>query len=196
MINRLRRRPREGAGAAAPSQPVIAPVPSPDQAWKALSLVVDWIKHAETKAAALLAATGVAGGVLYNLVKNQSDPSRALNIIAGVAGTLLFLAGMFAALALKPRLRAKEEPTSSLYYHHIARKHTRAAGSAVYSQLVLELTSDGEKLVNEVATQIWANAHVASEKYRWINLSMAMFLSALPFLSGVAVVITMGWNHG
>jgi len=32
--------------------------PDPDQAWKALNLVNDWIKHAETKLIAILAASG------------------------------------------------------------------------------------------------------------------------------------------
>lgn len=165
----------------------------PDQAWKALGLVVDWIKHAEAKAGAMLAATGVSGGVLYNLVKSQGNPSLALNIAAGAAGTLLFLAGACAGLALRPRLRSREEPTSILYYHHIARKHARPDGSGAYAQAVLELTANGESLVNEVAAQIWANAHVATDKYRWINWGMAAFLLALPCLAATAVIITFGW---
>ena len=43
------------------------------EAWKAASLVNDWVRHAETKSAGVLAASGVVGGVLYNLVKGLTD---------------------------------------------------------------------------------------------------------------------------
>ena len=177
-----------------PSPVVTAtPLPQPDQAWKALSLVVDWIKHAETKAGAVLAASGVSGGVLYNMVKGAADRSLALNLAAGAAGGLLFVSAVCAAMALRPRLRSREEPTSSLYYLHIAKRHGRASGSQEYSDLVLELTSDGTKLVSEIAGQVWANAHVAKDKYTWINRAMAAFLLSLLFLAAVPVIITFGW---
>lgn len=195
---RLLGKPREGLETSAPPPMALAPAsdpqPQPDHAWKALGLVIDWIKHAEAKAGALLAATGVAGGVLYNLVKDQDRPSIALMIAAGLCGVFLFVAGVCAGFAFRPRLRAGEEPTSALYYHHIARRHARGKGSDEYSQLVAEITGNAEQLVNEVASQIWANAHVASEKYAWINRTMAAFLAALPCLAAVAVIITFHWN--
>lgn len=186
--------PHEALGEpAVPTEAVSLP-PQPDQAWKALGLVVDWIKHAETKAGSILAGSGVSGGVLYNLVKSQDERSWALNWAAGGAGALLFLAALGAAMALRPRLRSKEEPTSSLYYLHIARRHSRSGGSKAYADSVLELTSDGSKLVNEIAGQVWANAHVASDKYRWINWAMAAFLLGLLLLAAVPVIITFGWT--
>lgn len=75
----------------------------PDQAWKALTLVNDWVKHAETKSATTLAASGVTGGVLYNLVKDQSNPGWWLTIFGGACGVGVLLAGAFALLALTPR---------------------------------------------------------------------------------------------
>ena len=69
-----------------------APAPSaadhdPDVAWRALSLVVDWIKHSEAKAGATLAATGVTAGVLYNITKDlksgpASRPPRSLRALS------------------------------------------------------------------------------------------------------------------
>lgn len=75
----------------------------PDQAWKALSLVNDWVKHAETKSATILAASGISGGVLYNLVKGETSPGWWLTIVGGVCGLAIFLAGGCALLALTPR---------------------------------------------------------------------------------------------
>lgn len=77
----------------------------PDHAWKALNLVNDWVKHAETKSVAILAAAGVAGGVAYNLLKDQSDPGIVLDLVAVVACLMIFLAGLFAMAALAPQLK-------------------------------------------------------------------------------------------
>lgn len=82
-------------------------VPEPDHAWKALTLVNDWVKHAETKAATTLAGAGVAGGVLYNLVKNQSQPGLALSVTATICGAASILAGLTALAALAPKLKIK-----------------------------------------------------------------------------------------
>jgi hypothetical protein len=57
----------------------------------------------------------------------------------------------------------------------------------------LESTANGKDLVSEVAAQVWANAHVASDTYRWINRGMAAFLTALPFLAATSVIIAFGW---
>jgi hypothetical protein len=80
-----------------------ASICEPDQAWKALSLVNDWIKHAETKSATILAGSGVTGGVLYNLVKDQAKPGWWLTILGGLCGVAVILAGASSLLALIPR---------------------------------------------------------------------------------------------
>ncbi|MFG2369881.1 Pycsar system effector family protein [Streptomyces sp. NPDC048504] len=77
----------------------------PEHAWKALSLVNDWVKHAETKSVATLAAAGVAGGVAYNLLKDQSDPGIILDVVAATGCLMIFLAGLFALAALAPQLK-------------------------------------------------------------------------------------------
>ena len=90
---------------------------NPDHAWKALGLVIDWIKHAETKAGATLAAAGVSGGVLYNLVKDQTNPDGYLPLAAVLCAIAVFAAGASAALAFLPRLgRRADVPDSPLYF--------------------------------------------------------------------------------
>jgi hypothetical protein len=93
------------ANADVTPSPVSPPSPSPDQAWKALSLVNDWVKHAETKSVAILAAAGVAGGVAYNLLKDQTEPGAILSVVAVVGCLAIFLAGLFAMASLAPRLK-------------------------------------------------------------------------------------------
>ncbi|MFF4251685.1 Pycsar system effector family protein [Streptomyces sp. NPDC001663] len=173
------------------AKPTAAPaiITNPDQAWKALSLVVDWIKHAETKAAATLASSGVTATILYNLVKEEKKFSCISLVCASACTLFTALAALCAGLALRPRLRSEEEPTSPLYYHHIARKYERRSGSDLYIEQLKALTADADLLVSEIASQIWANAHVARDKYRWGNYGLTSLLLALPTLAATAVAI-------
>ena len=78
--------------------------PEPDQAWKALSLVNDWIKHADAKVGATLAVSGVVAIMLYNLVKSQHEPGFWLSIFTVLCAVAVAAAGGSAALALMPRV--------------------------------------------------------------------------------------------
>src|SRR5271154_3696387 len=82
--------------------------PDPDQAWRALGLVNDWIRHAEAKATATLAAAGVTGGVLYNLVHPQTHPSLALDVVATINAVMIVASAGSAIMALIPRLAVRK----------------------------------------------------------------------------------------
>jgi hypothetical protein len=86
------------------------PQPDPDQAWKALALVNDWVKHAESKAGATLAAAGVSGGVLYNLVKNTTDPEPVVDVVAVGCVIATATSGLLALFALVPQLEPPRGP--------------------------------------------------------------------------------------
>ncbi|MFG3359848.1 Pycsar system effector family protein [Streptomyces griseofuscus] len=143
-------------------------------------MVIDWIKHAETKAGATLAAAGVTGGVLYNLVKDVHRPSSPLIISALVCALAVLATGMCAGLVLWPRLKMREDPTSLLYFHHIARAH--AVGDS-YAASLATLTRNPEALVTEIAKQSWANSKVAHAKYMWGGRAIRFLLVALVTLS-------------
>ncbi|WP_329111648.1 DUF5706 domain-containing protein [[Kitasatospora] papulosa] len=165
------------------SGPEAEPPPNPDHAWKALGLVIDWIKHAETKAGATLAATGVTAVILYNLVKDADTPSTWLIASATLCGLTVLAAGLCAGLVLWPRLKMKEDPTSLLYFHHIARGHVV---SDTYTTSLVALTKDMEALVTEISSQSWANSKVAHEKYMWGGRAIRLLLIALFILSVTA----------
>ncbi|MFI8005966.1 Pycsar system effector family protein [Streptomyces sp. NPDC086010] len=167
-----------------PSPPEPPQLPSADHAWKALALVVDWIKHAETKAGVTLAAVGVSGGVLYNLLKDVTTPSEWLILCSVMCALGLVAAGLCAGSALWPRLRMKEEPTSLLYFHHIARGHTK---SDTYAASLISLTADINALVEEIANQGWANSKVAHDKYMWGGWAIRFLIISL-----VALAVTAG----
>jgi len=167
-----------------PAPPVVLAV-NPDHAWKALGLVVDWIKHAETKAGVTLAATGVTGGVLFNLIKDVKHPSWCLLGSMILCGVSVAAAGLCAGMVLWPRLRMKESPTSPLYFHHIARGH---AAPDTYAVSLAELTKGAEALVTEIASQAWANSVVARKKYFWGGVAIRFLLLALVALSITAAI--------
>mgnify|MGYP000930116171 CR=1 FL=1 len=167
---------------------------NPDQAWRMLGLVNDWIKHAETKAAGTVAASGISAGVLYNLMKGVSDPSRCIEVPAVICGMFITIAGLSAAWALRPRLWAREDPTSNLYFNHIARRYRRKSGVAEYDKTVRALSTEDAALVGEIAGQIWANAHVARAKYRWASIGLTAVLFALAALAVTALAVAKsGW---
>ncbi|MFE4590417.1 Pycsar system effector family protein [Streptomyces laurentii] len=169
------------------TSPTVEPekAPNADHAWKALSLVIDWIKHAEAKAGATLAATGVAGGVLYNLVKDVQTPSTWLIVSSLLCALGVTGAGLCAGMVLWPRLRMKEEPTSLLYFHHIARGHP--VGDT-YASSLAALTQDVDALIKEIASQGWANSRVAHDKYMWGGRAIRLLLFALIALSTTAAL--------
>ncbi|MFJ7909721.1 Pycsar system effector family protein [Kitasatospora sp. NPDC096204] len=170
----------EASSTPGPEQP-----PNPDHAWKALGLVIDWIKHAETKAGATLAATGVTGGLLFNLIKDVAEPSAWLITSAALCGLTVLMAGLCTGMVLWPRLKMKEDPTSLLYFHHIARGH---AASDSYAVSLVALTKDMEALVAEIAAQSWANSKVAHDKYMWGGRAIRLLLLALLLLSVTAIL--------
>lgn len=163
----------------------------PEQTWRILGLVNDWIRHAETKSAGTLAAAGVEAGVFYNLVKDVSEPGWLLWVVGAPCVLLIVTGGAFASWALRPRLWSGEAPTSNLYFDHIARGHPKPTKGAEYLQALHGLTSDNQALVDEIAAQVWANAHVATSKFKWGNFGLTCVLGALPLLAVTALIVAI-----
>lgn len=185
-------------------------LPDPDQAWKALSLVSDWIRHAEAKATATLAAAGVTGGVLYNLVHPQTHPSLALDIVASINVVTIIASAGSAVMALVPRLvvrKAKlikansgavtqastssvslpEDPVNLLFFRDIARHYRGDAPT--YTQDLSTLTSDRTKLTEYIGHQVHANSDVAHRKYGWANRAAISLAVDLIMLAITAILV-------
>lgn len=186
-------------------------LPDPDQAWKALSLVNDWIRHAEAKATAELVAAGVTGGVLYNLVHSQAHSSLALAIVATVNAVTIIAAAGSAVMALLPRLAVRkakpvkadtraavqattsgvpvpEDPVNLLFFRDIARRYRGDAPT--YTQVLSTLTSNPTKLTEYIGQQVHANSDVAHRKYGWANRA-AIALGADLIMLGVTAILVV-----
>ena len=188
-----------------PDEPAPAePRSDPDQAWKALGLVNDWIRHAEAKTAATLAAAGVTGGVLYNLVRDLKQPSIWLSIVASLSGLTVVVTALAAIFALIPRLTIRnrrpsppsnddeapsEDPSSLLFFSHIARDYKTDA-APTYAEVLKVLTNDRERLTEQIGRQVHANAHVAQRKYRYANIAIVGLASDLALLCVTALLVS------
>jgi len=177
--------------------------PNPDHAWKALSNINDWIKHAESKTGIVLAAAGASGVLLYNLVKDQTDPGFWLSTAALLAGVFLVLTGLAGVFAILPRLtlnpkrlpffkKAEPDLSSLLFFSHVAKKYKGEDGNPSFVEVFRTLTSDDDHLTQQIAQQVHANATVAHRKYRAANIAIVTL--ALDYASLAVVAAIIGSN--
>ncbi|MEV0168101.1 Pycsar system effector family protein [Nonomuraea fuscirosea] len=157
-----------------------------EDGWKALALIVDLIKHAETKAGLALAAAGATGGVVYTLIRTTPEISVVLGLSAGVSTVLVLTAATFAGLALVPRRRSGPDSINLLYYLHVAADYGGRADT--YADEFAALVRNPDALVAAIAQQVWSNALVAKRKYRWAGLALNALLGALAVLAIAAAV--------
>lgn len=176
-------------------RPVSSPPPPPeppaaDDAWRTLMLVVEWVKHAETKAAATLASTGVVAGLLYALVSQAKKPGVAFAVVASATAAAVVVAAVSAGAALRPRLSVGPAPLSLLYYRGITHRFPRDTDA--YARAFTELIADRPAMLMELSGQIWGNATVASRKYRAVNTAITTLMLALVLLAVAAVLRLFG----
>jgi hypothetical protein len=97
-------------------------------------------------------------------------------------------AATLAGLCLIPRLRSGDEPKSLVYFHHIARRHRGITGSADYEKLLRALMADGDLMLEDLATQVWANSQVAERKYQMIKLGIIALMLAILALAATGII--------
>ena len=161
------------------------------EAWKAVGLVNEWVRHAETKAAGVLATSGVVGGVLYNLVKDQTEFGCVLKVAGAVCGAAVFVAAFLAVCALWPRLRSSDNPTSVLYFDHIARRYPNPGDGDQYVVALSEVLANPVQLLEQLGHQVWANARVARRKFRFAGIAMVALILATFALGVVALRLAL-----
>jgi len=150
-----------------------------DQAWKLLSLVNDWVRFAETKAAATLAFSGAMGTVLFNLVSHLTSTGWMLNVSVVITSALLFLAVGLAAWTIAPRVKDDDAVPGSINHLFFASIAGHYKGKRIaYRDKVRKLTIDPEALVIELADQVHANAKIAASKTRRVTAAIRFALMA------------------
>ncbi|WP_328445645.1 Pycsar system effector family protein [Amycolatopsis sp. NBC_00438] len=178
--------------------------PNPDQAWKALSITNEWIRHADSKTGVTLAFVGATATMLFKLLENQSKWTLPIIISATITTVAMILAVLFAITALFPRVRNREQrakhPESTagaeesinlLFFGDVHRNYRD--DRPTYRDVLSLLTSDATRLTGQIADQIHANAHIASVKFQHANRAISCELLAMAAISGVAFIKVLGW---
>ncbi|MEU4692325.1 Pycsar system effector family protein [Actinoplanes sp. NPDC023714] len=162
-----------------------------DDAWRALQLQFDLVKHAETKAAATLASSGVLGGLLYSLVSQNKVGGVLFALFAALSAVAIVTAATAAGIALRPRQFRRHGSRNLLFYGAIADEFGHDAGA--FGGEFEALLGDRSALLAAISGQILSNANVAARKYHAINVAIFTLLAALALMAVTAGMGLTGW---
>jgi hypothetical protein len=160
-----------------PSQPETSS--SDATAWATLGRVDEWVRHADAKLAAVLAADLVAAGVLISLAFGRR-PSPAVLVLAALGGAASLAGLICATLGLTPRVvppggRILANP---LFFGDVARDFRDADA---YAQALASLAADRDDLFEALAHQVFATSVVAAKKFRWAGRALLLLVIAILF---------------
>jgi hypothetical protein len=150
--------------------------------WTTLEHVSEWVRFADTKAAAVLTVDGILATVLVTVFgQGQLAHRVAIYLPLGASAVLLVVSAAMCMLCLLPRLTAGPS-TNFVYFIGIAAFPSAAA----YFGHIRELARAGE-FDRELASEIWLRSHAARTKYRYVRLSLLTLAAALAGAAAVGV---------
>lgn len=158
------------------------------EVWGVLTQTNEWIRFADAKATALLAAGGVLGGLLVISVPAPDSWGECLPQLVFFTGAILavVLSTIMSLFALLPRLGRHAPPSSLIYFNDVAR---RFANDREGFALALTTAVDDPAVMRaDVVTQIWANSKVAHRKYRGLTYG-TWLIGAAMFLAGISALL-------
>jgi hypothetical protein len=150
--------------------------------WQALHGVQEWVRFADAKAGATLAADGVLIAMFAGPVR---DHGKASALATGMLVAALALAGLSALSALAavyPRI-PMVKPKSLLYFDHVSRYQL----DADYHAAAIRVFKDPELLARTITDQIWAFSRQARRKYT--HVVWAILLLAASACAGIPTLL-------
>ncbi|MGA5299474.1 Pycsar system effector family protein [Nucisporomicrobium flavum] len=159
--------------------------PAVSDAWHMVSLVVEWTKHADTKAGATLAGAAALGGLLYTLVDREPRPSMAFLGAVVVCAVAVVATAVAATMALRPRIRPSSVASQPVFHFGVAQ---RFADSDGYGREFATLTSDRHALLMALSEVVWNGAVVATRKYRVVRWAVLGLAASVISLATAAVL--------
>lgn len=148
-------------------------------AWNLLSLINDWVRHAEAKLNLVFTFLGVMLAGLITLSLSAEFSSHCAVVTYTVAVVSVVLGITFAGIGALPRLReasrARGEKSAGagnlLYYADIDAKYGKKVG--LYISNTSQLLGDDDELTAQILQQVHSNSKVAVDKYKWIRRAVA-----------------------
>lgn len=158
-----------------------------DDAWATYSQVNEWIRFADVKATALLAVSGVLGGLLISSAPaGTCTGCQTQRILYAIATGAVVLSTVMSLVALVPRLGRRDRAASLLYFDHIARRNPHDRKEFILA--FLAMVDDPAALRHEIAAQVWSNSQVARRKFRSVTFATWLVAAAM-LLSGLAAIV-------
>jgi hypothetical protein len=154
-------------------------LPDTDNLWRTLEFVSEWVKFADAKAGAILAADGV----LLALLIGQLDDSRRSAVALAVLRCAIACAvssGILAVWAVVPRVHSSGSD-SLIHYGRIS----KFASFENYRDTVTAAHAAGDEIPTALMLHIWTLSRVARHKYRLISWAVRLLAAAI----GVGVLI-------
>ncbi|UGT59293.1 Pycsar system effector family protein [Nocardia asteroides] len=155
------------------------------EAWRTLEMVLGLVRHAETKALAVLATAGVLGQVLTLVARTGpgvADPIGTVSI--AICGAVIAGSGVAAGSALVPRLGSSAAPRNPLFFGHVGAH--RGYSPTSYAAEFARTARAPHEIIAHVATQIWENSAIARRKFRLANIAIILLLVAITYLAVLA----------
>jgi hypothetical protein len=147
-----------------------------------------WIQHSDSKAGFVMAGNSLIIAGLASSMRGLVIPFFDFGCASSVIFSLLLICAAsgivsstcFAIAAVSPRLTIKQ-PTSNIYFGHIAAKQDR-------KQFVKSIaTITPEDYCDDLANQIYVNALICWKKHTYVSTSFRLMASSVIF-----VVVCLG----
>jgi hypothetical protein len=177
MSENLQPREEKAKGTESPSEEKLKA--ATEVQWKLYSTINESICFADTKAAAVLVASGVLMAVTAIALKDQGSfllSHRIVQYLAGLGGIALLFATVLSLFCLVPRVSRHGSVRPPNFVGDIAREETAKS----YAGKAMRL-AEPQIAFDQVCERVWIDAHVAARKddlvrYAVLCLGLALIL--------------------
>ncbi|MFW7413470.1 Pycsar system effector family protein [Demequina sp. SO4-18] len=159
--------------------------------WEVLRWTAEWIRFADAKAGATLAAAGASAAVLATFATRGGTDAHSPWSVAFACGSAAALLGVsiLALLVLAPRL-GRQGGGSLVYFGHIAKEYGESGDN--YALALAEVESNPASWRQHLAQQITVNARIAERKYRATSWSIRFLVVGIWLGGATAIAAQMG----
>jgi hypothetical protein len=145
---------------------------SSEDLWRTLQQVAEWIRFADAKAGAVVAADGV---MIAFYAGRLDKPGVGLPAKLALSGALLIaaLSALFAVMTVAPRAR-RVGATSALHYDVIAAHPSASA----FHGAAMTLHADRNRFDEALTNHVWTLANIAKRKYTYAAWAIRIAIGA------------------
>lgn len=146
--------------------------------WKVLDSISEWIRFADAKAGATLAAQGLLASLLIpSLIGNKRIifASPVLLILVGVCFAFAIASFLLCMRCITPRTKVKKSE-SVIFFSDIASSYP---SPQTYRNALERLDKNESAVGEQLANQVWENSTIAVNKFQNSTWALRCFLFEL-----------------